>query len=108
MSRLYYSEEGRVIPSLGEELTRFRHVRKTLDLPATEATARVWILARCHPDNTAPLHLSVNGSEVTTVGVERRPACGRQYLPAVDGHQCHGRLVGRPRSRAPEPRQRGQ
>ena len=35
MSRLYYSEEGRVIPSLGEELTRFRHLRKTLDLPAT-------------------------------------------------------------------------
>ena len=39
MSRLYHTEEGRVIPSLCEELTRFRWARKTLDLPATSAPA---------------------------------------------------------------------
>ena len=72
MSLLYYTEEGRVIPSLGEDLTRFRHIRKTLDLPATDGTARVWILARCYPDNTAPLRLAVNGTEVVmSVGGER-------------------------------------
>ena len=72
MSLLYYTEEGRVIPSLGEDLTRFRHIRKTLDLPATDGTARVWILARCYPDNTAPLRLAVNGTEVVmSVGGDR-------------------------------------
>ena len=36
MSRLYYSEEGRVMPSLCEELTIFRRARKTLTLARDE------------------------------------------------------------------------
>ena len=51
MSRLYYSEDGRVMPSLCEELTTFRRARKTLALPATDAPGRVYILARPYPDN---------------------------------------------------------
>ena len=61
MSRLYYSEEGRVLPSLCEELTTFRHARKHLDLPATDADAELYLLVRCYPDNEQPLRIAVNG-----------------------------------------------
>jgi len=71
MSRLYYTEEGRVIPGLCEELTRFRHARKHLDLPATDAAAQVWILARAYPECRTPLRLAVNGTEVAAIKAER-------------------------------------
>ncbi len=67
MSRLYHTEEGRVIPSLCEELTRFRWARKTLDLPATSAPADVFVLARAYPGHTGPLRLAVNGGEALAV-----------------------------------------
>lgn len=60
MSRLFYSEQGRVIPTLCEELTRFRRVRKTLDLPATRETAALYILARAYPNTQSLLHLAIN------------------------------------------------
>ena len=50
MSRLYYTEDGRVLPTLCEELTRFRHARKTLLLPPTEEAASLYLLARSYPD----------------------------------------------------------
>ena len=67
MSKLYYSEEGRVVPSLCEELTRFRRVSKHLDLPATAAPATIHFLARSHPRNESPLHLSVNGEPAVAI-----------------------------------------
>ena len=72
MSRLFYSEEGRVLPSLCEELTVFRRARKTLALPATAAPASLYILARCYPDNDKPLHLQINGGEVVPLAPQRR------------------------------------
>lgn len=71
MSRLYHSEEGRVMPGLCEELTRFRHARKHVELPATDHAAQVWILVRAYPDCTTPLRLAVNGEHVTDVAPER-------------------------------------
>lgn len=70
MSRLYYSEEGRVMPGLCEELTRFRHARKHLELPATTQPAQLWILARAYPDCQTPLRLAVNGQPVATIAPE--------------------------------------
>ena len=67
MSRLYYSEEGRVTPSLCEELTQFRRVRKHLVLPATAEVAQVFILARSYPGNDSPLHLAINDIEVAAI-----------------------------------------
>lgn len=67
MSRLYYSEEGRVMPSLCEELTIFRRARKTLTLPATNAPGIVYILARPYPENEAPLRIAVNGVEIAAL-----------------------------------------
>ena len=70
MSRLYLSEEGRVIPSLCEELTRFRRVRKELVLPATAAPATLYLLARPYPAASGPLYLAVNGRELAPIEPE--------------------------------------
>ena len=67
MSKLYHTEEGRVIPTLGEELTRFRRARKTLELPATEAPATLFVLARSYGDAVPPLRLAINGTEAEPI-----------------------------------------
>jgi hypothetical protein len=67
MSRLYYSEEGRVLPGHCEELTRFRHARKHLDLPETSEPAQVWILARAYPEGQSPLRVAVNGTQIAAI-----------------------------------------
>lgn len=67
MSRLYYSEEGRVIATLCEELTVFRRARKALRLPATGDAGRVYVLARSYPHNEQPLRMAVNGEEVAAI-----------------------------------------
>lgn len=64
MSKLYYSEQGNMIPSLCEELTEYRHARKVLHLPGTHQPATLYILARSYPGNQIPLRLSVNGTEL--------------------------------------------
>lgn len=64
MSRIYYSETGRVIPSLCEELTDYRRARKVLRLPGTRAPARLYLLARAYPEARLPLRLAVNGTEL--------------------------------------------
>ena len=71
MSRLYYTEDGRVLPTLCEELTRFRYARKTLSLPPTEEAASLYLLARSYPDNEKPLRLSVNGEEAAAIEPDR-------------------------------------
>ena len=63
MSHLYLTESGHVVPTLCEELTRYRRARKVLDLPPTAGPATLYILARPH-SGSAPLHLAVNGSSV--------------------------------------------
>lgn len=67
MSKLYYTEEGRVLPSLCEELTIYRRARKTLTLPATAHPGRVYILARSHGGQSGPLRVSLNGNEVAAL-----------------------------------------
>lgn len=67
MSRLYHSEKGHVIPTLGEELTRFRRARKVLELPATAAPAALYLLARPWPDTPEPLRLRVNGVDLSPI-----------------------------------------
>lgn len=76
MSRLYYSEHGHVIPSLCEELTNYRRARKLLFLPGTREPARLFILARSYPDNTAPLRVAVNGDELAAL----QPASSLAYF----------------------------
>ena len=83
MSRLYYSEEGRVIPSLCEELSIFKRARKFLRLPPTEVTGTVYILARCHENNRTPLHLSINKSELAPI-IPERPGSYHWYSIKVD------------------------
>ena len=70
MSKLYLTETGRVIPTLCEELTTFRRVRKTLRLPATEQAATLYLLARSYGEDAGPLHVSVNGAEVAAIEPE--------------------------------------
>ena len=67
MSKLYLSEEGRVMPTLGEELTTYRRARKQLDLPATGEPGILYVLARSQGDTAPPLRLTVNGAEVKPI-----------------------------------------
>ena len=61
MSRLYHNESGRVIPSLCEELTRYRRARLRLDLPATGSDGALFVLARPHRAGGNPLNFTING-----------------------------------------------
>jgi hypothetical protein len=63
MNKLYLSEEGNVVPTLCEEVTNYRRVRKVLDLPSTASAGTLFILARPHASASPPLRLSVNGVE---------------------------------------------
>ena len=92
MSRLHHTEEGRVIPSLCEERTRFRRACKILELPATPAPAEVFLLARPYPGHTGPLRLAVNGGEA--LAVEPSGPGGCQW-PRAD-------LLSGPGSRPPD------
>jgi hypothetical protein len=67
MSRLHYSENGRVVPSLCEELTRFRRARKVLRLPATSRDATLYVLARAYEETKLPLRVMVNGTELSSI-----------------------------------------
>ena len=64
MSKLYYTEQGRVIVSLSEELTFYRRARKVLDLPGTASPAEIFVLARPFPSYAGPLRISINGHEL--------------------------------------------
>ncbi len=76
MSRLYYTESGNVIPSLGEELTHYRRVRKILTMPATSQPGTLFFLARAYPENQLPLRILANGIELSPLA------------PQMAGHYC--------------------
>lgn len=67
MSKLYATESGRQIPTLGEELTVRRRARKELTLPATRGDARLYVLAASRRGNTLPLRLAINGTEQPSI-----------------------------------------
>lgn len=67
MSRLYFSEQGNVVPTLCEELTQHRRARKVLELPSTGDFGTLFILARQHKDCDLPLRLSVNNTELPSI-----------------------------------------
>lgn len=64
MSKLYFTESGRTVPTLCEELTRYRRARKTLVLPPTAEPATLYLLARTYPKSAWPLRIAVNGTEI--------------------------------------------
>ena len=76
MSKLFHNENGRVIPLLCEELTRFRRAKILLDLPPTEFDASLFILAQPHQFNKNPLCLSINGILQEVI----QPVRERNYL----------------------------
>lgn len=67
MSKLYYTEQGHIIPTLCEEVTTFRRVRKVLSLPPTVAPGWLYFLACPYPGSDLPLHISVNGMVIPPV-----------------------------------------
>jgi hypothetical protein len=75
MSKLYLTEQGRVIPTLCEEITDFRRARKILDLPITNFPAKMYLLARSYPNNPFPMRISVNGQELPVLQPK-----GDQYI----------------------------
>ena len=67
MSKLYYTEKGHGIPTMGEEVTAFRRARKVLCLPPTTEKATMYCLARAYPGSTQPLYVAVNGEAIAPV-----------------------------------------
>ena len=93
MSQLFYTERGRVLLSHNEEITRWRWVRKELQLPdaVTEANADLWLFLQMYEDNRRPLHLSINGQLLGSTGPD--PA----LAPFMLWHRVEvpaGRLTG--------------
>ncbi len=62
MSKLYFTENGMAVPTLCEELTCFRHARKSLHLPPTRHPARLFLSAYAYPGTTYPLQIAINGN----------------------------------------------
>ena len=71
MSKLYHTETGHAIPTLAEEITVWRRVRKVLDLPQTNSSVKLYVMARAYPGSKLPLHISVNGNLVESIKPER-------------------------------------
>lgn len=67
MSKLYYTEQGRIISTLCEEVTTFRRVRKVLTLPPTSGPGRLYFLARAYPGSGLPMRIAVNGVAIPPV-----------------------------------------
>ncbi|MGI6250389.1 MAG: transglutaminase-like domain-containing protein [Anaerolineaceae bacterium] len=61
MSKLYFGDNGFVIPHLCEELTKYRRAAKLFDLPQTVCPANLFFLARPHSSNGTDLIISING-----------------------------------------------
>ena len=72
MSKLYYSEQGNVLPSLCEELNHYRRARKILHLPESREPASLYVLARAWPDSLDPLRVAVNGTELPELAADTR------------------------------------
>jgi hypothetical protein len=67
MSKLYHSDTGYILSTLGEELTTCRRARKVLDLPGTAEPATLYVLARPYPGSGLPLRVAVNGTEIEPI-----------------------------------------
>src|SRR3990172_200975 len=76
MSKLYHTETGYVLSTLGEELTTCRRARKVLELPGTAAPATLYVLARPYGGSALPLRVAVNGTEIEPLG----PLSFQNYL----------------------------
>src|SRR5438093_11633751 len=73
---LFYTEEGHVISTACEELTRYRRARKLLHLlPGATGSATLYILVRRYHDFSGPLHMSVNGHRFDYLAAE-----GQEHL----------------------------
>lgn len=67
MSTLYTNEEGRVIPTLCEELTTYRRAQTVLNLPSTASEGTLYLLARSYAHPPSPLRISINEIELEPV-----------------------------------------
>lgn len=67
MSKLYTNETGRVIPTLCEEVTRFRRVKTSLKLPAELSDGVLYLLGRPYRSEKHPLHIHINGRNLSTI-----------------------------------------
>jgi len=64
MSKLFYSETGRVMHLVCEELSKRRHARKVLHLPARVTTGgTLYVLGKARDGCALPLRVTVNGRE---------------------------------------------
>jgi hypothetical protein len=67
LSRLFANENGRVIPTLGEELTQFRQAKTTFHVSTADEPSSLYILARPFPGGAWPLHIKINNEQYTSI-----------------------------------------
>lgn len=75
MSKLFYTESGRALIGLNEEIGRWRWARKSLTLPpaATKAGADLWMSMAMYDGNRQPLEVLLNGRPLAKV----KPSAGK-------------------------------
>jgi hypothetical protein len=64
MSRLFFTERGRILLHANEEIARRRWARKLLRVDRQPSSAQLWLFVRSYPGNREPLRIDVNGKRV--------------------------------------------
>ena len=74
MSRMYFTERGRMTEGHNEEITHYRWARKKLKLPATAAGAKadLWLCLAMYSGNRTPLRIDLNGRMLAKVSPTKR------------------------------------
>jgi hypothetical protein len=85
MSRLFFTERGRVLLHANEEIGRWRWARKLLRVSKPVEQAELWLFVRPFPGSNAPLQIIVNRKTIASVRPQRNETAWqwrRVKLPA--------------------------
>jgi hypothetical protein len=81
---LVATEDGRCLPSMGEEVSRHRRARKVLELSGPVRDAELFVLARPHEPTSPSLLVSVNGWDPDRIPPDRLPWSWRAVAVSGD------------------------
>lgn len=79
MSRLIFTERGRVLLHANEEIARWRWARKLLRVPTKSGRADLWLFVRPYPICEHPLKVQVNGKLAGTVRADAKAGSSWQW-----------------------------
>lgn len=89
MSKLYYQDQGFVIPTNCEEVAGLRRAVKYLSLPKTAYPAKLFFEARPRSMDAVPLHIAINRFEIPPVVPEGSIPAFRWYERTIPPEYLH-------------------